>query len=65
MEYVERVLYTAVLLNRYSGDENGLMSVLKFDAEEGKILQLPYHVPVNAVKGKNGQTSGDIFTSPP
>ncbi|CAA6654751.1 unnamed protein product [Spirodela intermedia] len=34
----------------YSGDENGLMSVLKFDAEEGKILQLPYHVPVNAVK---------------
>ncbi|PIA59457.1 hypothetical protein AQUCO_00400380v1 [Aquilegia coerulea] len=29
----------------YVGDEWGLMSVLKYDAEEGKLLQLPYHIP--------------------
>uniref|UniRef100_A0A1D1Z041 Syntaxin-binding protein 5 n=1 Tax=Anthurium amnicola TaxID=1678845 RepID=A0A1D1Z041_9ARAE len=34
----------------YCGDENGLMSVLKFYAEDGKILQLPYHIPVKAVR---------------
>ncbi|KAL3523990.1 hypothetical protein ACH5RR_016824 [Cinchona calisaya] len=33
----------------YLGDEYGFLSVLKFDAEEGKILQLPYHIPANLV----------------
>ncbi|XP_042514167.1 uncharacterized protein LOC122088875 isoform X2 [Macadamia integrifolia] len=33
----------------YVGDEHGLMSVLKYDAEEGKLLQLPYHIPANSI----------------
>ncbi|KAI5670481.1 hypothetical protein M9H77_10845 [Catharanthus roseus] len=33
----------------YIGDEYGFLSVLKYDAEEGKVLQLPYHVPANLV----------------
>lgn len=36
---------------RYIGDEYGFLSVLKYDAEEGKVLQLPYHVPANLVAG--------------
>ncbi|KAF9591351.1 hypothetical protein IFM89_003974 [Coptis chinensis] len=33
----------------YIGDDCGLMSVLKYNAEEGKIVQLPYHIPANSV----------------
>ncbi|PIA32290.1 hypothetical protein AQUCO_04500116v1 [Aquilegia coerulea] len=33
----------------YVGDEFGLMCVLKYDAEEGKLLQLPYHVPATSL----------------
>ncbi|CAL5322708.1 unnamed protein product [Camellia sinensis] len=33
----------------YVGDEYGFLSVLKYDAEEGKILQLPYHIPANLI----------------
>ncbi|CAK9173541.1 unnamed protein product [Ilex paraguariensis] len=33
----------------YVGDEYGFLSVLKYNAEEGKILQLPYHVPSNII----------------
>lgn len=33
----------------FVGDEYGFLSVLKFDAEEGKIHQLPYHIPANLV----------------
>ncbi|KAL6980725.1 hypothetical protein U1Q18_022362 [Sarracenia purpurea var. burkii] len=33
----------------YVGDEFGFLSVLKYDLEEGKILQLPYHLPANLI----------------
>ncbi|KAL8463043.1 hypothetical protein ACS0TY_033889 [Phlomoides rotata] len=33
----------------YLGDEYGFLSVLKYDAEEENILQLPYHVPPNLI----------------
>ncbi|KAL0341272.1 UNVERIFIED_CONTAM: Syntaxin-binding protein 5-like [Sesamum radiatum] len=33
----------------YVGDEYGFVSVLKYDAEEANILQLPYHVPPNLI----------------
>ncbi|KAL0402919.1 UNVERIFIED_CONTAM: Syntaxin-binding protein 5-like [Sesamum radiatum] len=35
----------------YVGDEYGFVSVLKYDAEEANILQLPYHVPPNLIAG--------------
>lgn len=33
----------------YIGDENGLVSVLNYDFEEGKLLRLPYTLPAKAV----------------
>ncbi|PIN06027.1 Tomosyn [Handroanthus impetiginosus] len=33
----------------YVGDEYGFLSVLKYDAEEGNISHLPYHVPPNLI----------------
>ncbi|GER54476.1 transducin family protein / WD-40 repeat family protein [Striga asiatica] len=33
----------------YVGDEYGFLSVLKYDAEEEDLLQLPYHVPPNLI----------------
>lgn len=33
----------------YIGDEYGFLSVLKYDADDRKILQLPYHIPANLV----------------
>lgn len=36
---------------RYVGDEYGLMSVIKFDAEDEKLLQLPYHISANSIRG--------------
>lgn len=33
----------------YIGDEYGFLSVLKYDADDRKILQMPYHVPANLV----------------
>ncbi|KAL3529273.1 hypothetical protein ACH5RR_008595 [Cinchona calisaya] len=36
-------------LKQYIGDEYGFLSVLKFDAEKGKILQLPYPILTNHV----------------
>ena len=36
---------------RYIGDENGLMSVLRYDSEEGKLLRLPYNIPAKAIIG--------------
>ncbi|XP_057476584.1 uncharacterized protein LOC130764380 isoform X2 [Actinidia eriantha] len=38
----------------YIGDEYGFLSVLKYDAEEGKILQLPYHIPANLITEASG-----------
>ncbi|KAG8390116.1 hypothetical protein BUALT_Bualt01G0050100 [Buddleja alternifolia] len=33
----------------YVGDEYGFLSVMKYDAEERNLLQLPYHIPPNLV----------------
>ncbi|XP_059627965.1 uncharacterized protein LOC132270778 isoform X2 [Cornus florida] len=33
----------------YVGDEYGFLSVLKYDAKEGKILHMPYHIPANLI----------------
>ncbi|XP_073297646.1 uncharacterized protein [Primulina huaijiensis] len=38
----------------YLGDEHGFLSMLKYDAEEGKIIQLPYHIPPNLVVEGSG-----------
>uniref|UniRef100_A0A2N9H7E9 V-SNARE coiled-coil homology domain-containing protein n=1 Tax=Fagus sylvatica TaxID=28930 RepID=A0A2N9H7E9_FAGSY len=36
----------------YIGDEHGLMSVMKFEAEDGKLFQLPYHISANSISGQ-------------
>ena len=36
---------------RYLGDEYGMVSVLKYDAEEGELTQLPYYVPTDVIAG--------------
>jgi hypothetical protein len=28
------------------------MSVMKFEAEDGKLFQLPYHISANSISGK-------------
>ncbi|XP_020246277.1 syntaxin-binding protein 5-like isoform X2 [Asparagus officinalis] len=33
----------------YIGDENGLMSVLRYNSEEGKLLSLPYSIPARTI----------------
>lgn len=36
---------------RFLGDENGLFSVLKYDLEDGKIITMPYHIPLDSLAG--------------
>ncbi|KAI4353370.1 hypothetical protein L6164_002328 [Bauhinia variegata] len=38
----------------YVGDEHGLISVVKFEAEEGKLLKLPYHVSAKSLREAAG-----------
>ncbi|XP_041023794.1 uncharacterized protein LOC121264600 [Juglans microcarpa x Juglans regia] len=38
----------------YVGDEYGLMSVIKFDAEDEKLIQLPYHISANSISEAAG-----------
>ncbi|XP_007026669.2 PREDICTED: uncharacterized protein LOC18597526 isoform X1 [Theobroma cacao] len=38
----------------YIGDEYGLMSVIKYDAENGKLLQLPYYISANSLSEAAG-----------
>ncbi|XP_022745691.1 uncharacterized protein LOC111295998 isoform X5 [Durio zibethinus] len=38
----------------YIGDEYGLMSVIKYDAEDGKLLQLPYNISANSLSEAAG-----------
>lgn len=33
------------------GDEYALMAVVKYDAEEGKLLQLPYQISADSLSG--------------
>ncbi|XP_048231626.1 uncharacterized protein LOC8265361 isoform X2 [Ricinus communis] len=41
----------------YVGDEYGMVSVLKYDAEEVKLIQLPYYVPTDAIAEASGLSS--------
>ncbi|KAL5720947.1 hypothetical protein ACHQM5_013568 [Ranunculus cassubicifolius] len=43
----------------YVGDEWGLLSVLMYNAEEGKVVQLPYHIPSNSLV----EAAGVLMTS--
>lgn len=36
---------------RYIGDENGLLSVLRYNSDDGKLLRLPYCLPAMSVIG--------------
>lgn len=38
---------------RYIGDENGMVFVLKYDAGERKLIQLPYLVPAESIAGES------------
>lgn len=38
----------------YIGEDKGLVSVLKCDSEEGKLLRLPYNIPVKAITDSAG-----------
>ncbi|KAH9736585.1 v-snare coiled-coil domain-containing protein [Citrus sinensis] len=49
----------------YIGDENGLMSVIKYDADEGKLFQLPYNISADALSGgKDLQLKDGVVDSP-
>ncbi|XP_010558072.1 PREDICTED: uncharacterized protein LOC104826848 isoform X2 [Tarenaya hassleriana] len=39
------------------GDEYGMVSVIKYNAEEGKLVQLPYYVPTDALAEAAGLSS--------
>ncbi|TXG50110.1 hypothetical protein EZV62_025985 [Acer yangbiense] len=43
----------------YLGDEYGMVSVLKYDAEEGKLTQLPYYVPIDVIAEGAGISSSN------
>lgn len=36
---------------RYLGDENGLLSVLKYDVDDGKLQKMPYNVSIHSLAG--------------
>lgn len=40
---------------RYVGDEYGMMSVMKYNVEDGKLLQFPFRISGNSI-------SGDFFS---
>lgn len=41
----------------YVGDEYGMVYVLKYDAEEAKLKQLPYYVPTDSIAEASGMSS--------
>ncbi|CAN6874815.1 unnamed protein product [Brassica oleracea] len=41
----------------YVGDEYGMVSVVKYNADEGKLVQLPYYVPTDALAEAAGLSS--------
>lgn len=43
----------------YVGDEYGFLSVLKFDAEEGNLQQLPYYIAANVIADGAGVSLPD------
>ncbi|XP_022145606.1 uncharacterized protein LOC111015012 [Momordica charantia] len=48
----------------YIGDEYGLMSVIKFDAEDEKLLHLPYHISATSISDVAGFPFPDDQLSP-
>lgn len=36
---------------RYIGNEYGLMSVVKYESDEGKLMLLPYNISAKALEG--------------
>ncbi|XP_028760928.1 uncharacterized protein LOC114719585 isoform X2 [Neltuma alba] len=40
----------------YVGDEHGLVSLVKFEAEEGEISRSPYHVSAKSLRETNGSS---------
>lgn len=49
------------LVHRYVGDEYGMVSVINYSADEGKLLQLPYYVPTDALAGMGGPSFNVII----
>lgn len=47
------MLHCIVTTYRYIGDECGLMSVVQYDPEEAKLLQLPYSISANSLNGND------------
>ncbi|XP_037497973.1 uncharacterized protein LOC105648813, partial [Jatropha curcas] len=41
----------------YVGDEYGMVSVLKYDAEAAKVVLLPYYVPTDSIAEASGMSS--------
>ncbi|CAK7343900.1 unnamed protein product [Dovyalis caffra] len=52
-------MITGTMLHRYIGEEHGSMSVVKYDYEDAKLLQLPYHITANSLKEAAGFLSPD------
>ncbi|GJN10592.1 hypothetical protein PR202_ga28699 [Eleusine coracana subsp. coracana] len=38
----------------YLGDENGLLSVLKYDMDDGKLQKMPYNIPIQSIAEADG-----------
>ncbi|KAG2639272.1 hypothetical protein PVAP13_2NG612900 [Panicum virgatum] len=38
----------------YLGDENGLLSVLKYEVDDGKLQRMPYNVPIQSLTERAG-----------
>ncbi|KAK3126105.1 hypothetical protein QOZ80_7BG0613930 [Eleusine coracana subsp. coracana] len=38
----------------YLGDENGLLSVLKYDMDDGKLQTMPYNIPIQSLAEADG-----------
>ncbi|KAH7854128.1 hypothetical protein Vadar_010404 [Vaccinium darrowii] len=43
----------------YIGDEFGFLSILKYDADKGELLQMPYHIPANLISEATGLSLPD------
>uniref|UniRef100_A0A6N2KRJ9 V-SNARE coiled-coil homology domain-containing protein n=1 Tax=Salix viminalis TaxID=40686 RepID=A0A6N2KRJ9_SALVM len=52
-------MIAGTMLHRFIGDEHGSLSVLKYDSEDAKLLQLPYHISANSLKEAAGFPSPD------
>ena len=50
LKFITLLLYWKFAL-RYLGDENGLLSVLKYEVDDGKLQRMPYNVPIQSLAG--------------